>query len=423
MPAPSPPTAVYPICTQLLQIGLESGGFGVAPAQTAYASVPIANFMPDNKIMPWIEDTSMWGDFVKTHDLQEGPRWAESEIKESPLYGDTFGHFLYNLLGDLVETGTASTPTWTTSGALSAGAGPIPVTSGSTAVAGTYIQVDTGVNAEVVKVGTGSSATSIVLDATTPLRFSHLTTIAVVTVIAPFSHVFSLLNPYGSTGVVTGQGPTHSLIHRTGIPGSGNNYSWLFSYGCMSEITITGKATGALMWSGKVTTYIKTYPSFTPTPSFSAVRMIPAWNSTTTVASSAVNDITEWSVTMTRDLDVIPTADGYQQPYLIGRGNLSAPFKLMYSPALDESPLTAMLSNSQPTLAWSISNGLSGSSLVSFALAANQAAYKETPLESGKTFWGWNASGEFIANTVNSGNSGGKSPLSITLQNAIPTYA
>jgi hypothetical protein len=95
----------------------------------------------------------------------------------------------------------------------------------------------------------------------------------------------------------------------------------------------------------------------------------------------------------------------------------------MYSPALDESPLTAMLSNAQPTLAWSISNGLSGSSLVSFALAANQAAFKETPLESGKTFWGWNASGEFIANTTNAGNSGGRSPLSITLQNAVATYA
>ena len=73
-------------------------------------------------------------------------------------------------MGDYVATGTASTPSWMTSAALSAGAGPIAVTSGSSAVAGTYIQVDTGVNAEVVKVGTGSTATSIVLDATTPLR-------------------------------------------------------------------------------------------------------------------------------------------------------------------------------------------------------------------------------------------------------------
>ena len=421
MPAPAPPTGVYPVCEQLLMVGLETGGFAVAPASSTFVSVPVVSFKPDNKVT-WVEDGSMWGDFVKTHDVQQGPLWAESEIAESPLYGDTFGHFLYNLMGDLVETGTASTPTWTTSGALTAGAGPIAVTSGSTAASGTYIQVDTGVNAEVVKVGTGSTATSIVLDATTPLRFSHLTTIAVVTVVAPFSHVFSLLNPYGSTGVTTGQGPTHTLIHRTGIPGSGNNNAWQFIYGCMSEITITGKASGILTWAGKVTTYVKAYPTFNPVASFSAVKMIPAWKSQSTIASTLTSDITEWSCTLKREVKPIPTADGYQNPYLIGRGNFDASFKLSYEPALDESALTKMLTNAQPTLAWSISNGLSGSSLVSFALAANQAAFKTAPLTE-KTFFGFDATGDFIGNTTNAGNSLGRSPCSITLQNSLATYA
>ena len=422
MPAPAPPTTVYPVCEQLLQVGLETGGFAVAPAQATFVSVPVAGFTPSPKVT-WIEDTSMWGDFVKTHDLQQGPLWAESEIKESPLYGDTFGNFLYNLLGDLVETGTASTPTWTTSGALSAGAGPIAVTSGSSAVAGTFIQVDTGVNAEVVKVGTGSTATSIVLDATTPLRFSHLTTIAVVTVIAPFSHTFSLLNPYGSTGVTTGQGPTHTFIHRTNIPGSGNNYAWQFLYGVMSEISIMGKASGALTWSGKVTHYSRAYPSFAPTPSFSSVRLIPAWKGQTTVASSVLNDITEWTVTLTRQVQTTPTADGYQNPYLIGRGNLDAKFKLTYDPALDEGPLNHVLNNDQPTFAYAINNGGSGSSLVSLAVAAQLAGYKDSPLKMDKTFWGWEADGDFIGNTTNAGNSLGRSPVSVTLQNALATYA
>ena len=417
----APPTGVYPVCEQLLQVGLESAGFAQAPASTAFASVPVVSFKPDNKVT-FVEDGSMWGDFVKTHDVQEGPLWAECEIAESPLYIDTFGHFLYNLMGDLVETGTASTPTWTTSGALSAGAGPIAVGSGSTATAGTYIQVDTGVNAEVVKVGTGSSATSIVLDATTPLRFSHLTSIAVVTVIAPFSHVFSLLNPYGSTGVTTGQGPTHTFIHRTGIPGSGNNNAWQFVYGCMSEITINAKASGILTWSGKVTTYAKAYPTFNPVPSFSTVRMIPGYKSSTTVASSLVNNITQWSATLTREVKPIPTADGQQSPYLIGRGNFGSGFKLSYDPTLDETALNYMINNTQPTLAWAISNGGSGSGLVSFALAANQAAFKTTPLTEA-TFFGFDATGDLIGNTTNAGNSLGRSPCSITLQNALATYA
>ena len=422
MPAPSPPVGIYPKTTQLLQIGLESGGFGVTPAQAAFASVPVVDFKPDNKIT-WVNDGSMWGDFTTTHDVQQGPLWAESDITESPLYCDTFGHFLYNLMGDLVETGTASTPTWVASAALTVGEAAIPVTSGATATAATYVQVDTGVNAEVVKVAaTGSTATSVALDATTPLRFSHLTGVAVVTVVAPFSHVFSLLNPYGSTGVVTGQGPTHSFIHRNNIPGSGNNYSWLLAYGAISEITINAKASGILTWSGKVTSYAKAYPSFTPTPSFSTVRMIPGWKSTTTVASTLLNDITVWSATLTRKVTPKNTGDGYQQPYLIGRGAFDCGFKLTYDPALDESAVTNMLTNAQPTLAWSISNGGSGAGLASFALAANQAAYKQTPL-GGDEFFGFDVSGDFVANTTNAGNSSGRSPCSITLQNALPSYA
>jgi hypothetical protein len=423
MPAPSPPTGVYPVCEQLLQVGKETGGFAVSPtSQSAYTSVPIAGFTPSPK-PTWIEDTSYWGDFVRTHDLQQGPIWMESEIKESPLYGDTFPLFAYNLMGDLVTTGTASTPTWTTSSALAVGATSIPVTSGSVAVSGTFIQVDsTSGDTECVIVGTGSTSTSIVLNASTPLRFSHLTGITITTVVAPFSHSLSLLNPYGSTGVTTGQGPTHSFIHRTNIPGSGNNYAWLFAYGVMSEISIMGKASGALTWSGKLVHYTRAYPTFTPTPSFSTVRMIPAWKGQTTVASSILNDITQWTVTLTRQVEPIPTADGYQSPYLIGRGNLDATWKLTYSPALDESPLSHVLTNDQPTFAYAISNGGSGSGLISFDINAQVQAYKDSPLAADKTFFGWEASGDFVGNTTNAGNSGGRSPLQLVIQNAIPTF-
>src|SRR6185437_3206739 len=110
--------------------------------------------------------------------------------------------------------GTAGTPTWTTSGALSPGAGPIGVTSGSSAVTGTFIQLDSTTNSEVVKVGVGSTATSIVLDASTPIRFSHLSGIAVTTVTGPFTHNFSLLNMASSTGSTSAQPPSYSLLHR-----------------------------------------------------------------------------------------------------------------------------------------------------------------------------------------------------------------
>ena len=337
---PAAPLTVYPLCEQALLIGKEAT-FATAPASAAFVSVPIAGFMPDNK-PTWIEDSSFWGDFVKTHDLQQGPIWAESDIKESPLYGDTFGHFLYNLMGDYVVTGTAAAPNTTLNGALAAGTTTVVLTLGTGFAANQWVQIDTGANAEIVQVLSVASNT-LTLTAVTPVRFSHLTGVAVTNTTAPYTHVFSLLNPNSSTGVTTGQGPSHTLIHRTGIPGSGNNNAWQFTYGCMSEITISGKASGALMWSGKVTSYVKGYPTFNPVASFTNVKMIPAWKSTTTVASTQLNDITEWSCTLKRELDVIPTADGVQSPYLIGRGNFDAAFKLMYSPALDESALTNMI--------------------------------------------------------------------------------
>ena len=127
-------------------------------------------------------------------------------------------------------------------------------------------------------------------------------------------------------------------------------------------------------------------------------------------------------VTLTRQVEPIPTADGYQNPYLIGRGNLDATWKLTYDPALDEGPLSHVLTNDQPTFAYAISNGGSGSGLVTFNLNAQIQAYKDSPLKMDKTFFGWEATGEFIGNTTNAGNSLGRSPVSLVFQNATPTY-
>lgn len=414
------PTGIYPATEQLLQIGKEAVA-ATAPAQAAFVSVPIAGFLPDNKTTP-LEDNSFWGDMVKTHDLQLGPIWQEGDISESPVYGDTFPHFLLNLMGDLTTTGTAGSPSWTSSSAITAGAGPIAVTSASSAVAGTFIQIDSLTNSEVVKVGTGSTATSIVIDASTPIRFAHLTATAIVTVSAPFTHTISLLNPGSSTGITTGQPPSHTFIHRTNIPGSGNNSAWQFAYGCMSEITLSGKASGVVTWSGKVTSYKRAYPTFLPVASFSSVRMIPAWKGGTTIASAAANNLTDWTLTLTREIDPEPTADGVQDPYAIVRGAFGAAFKLTYNVAIDEGPLNHVLSNDQPTFAWTINNGGSGAGLVSMGVNAQLMGFKDAPLKVEKSLFGWEANGDLIGATQVAGNSGGRSPLSLTFQNAIPTY-
>ena len=88
----------------------------------------------------------------------------------------------------------------------------------------------------------------------------------------------------------------------------------------------------------------------------------------------------------------------------------------------DESQLTNMLSNTQPTLSYSISNGLSTPNTVSMTIAAQLAGYKNAPLAPVRSLWGYKVSGDLIANTTNAGNSSGYSPVQVTLVNAIPSY-
>jgi hypothetical protein len=338
------------------------------------------------------------------------------------LYGDTFGHFLLNFFGDYYTTGAAGTPTWTTSAPLAAGAAAITVTSGSSAVAGTFIQVDTGVNAEVVTVGTGSTATNIVINPNTPLRFSHLTAITITTVTAPFVHTFASLNPASSTGLTSCQPPTHTLAHYNYLPGSGGFYADEFLYCCLSDLMIKGTATGWMTWSAKITSYGQSAPAGAITASISALKGIPAWKSTNTIASSAVNNIASWEATWTRKMQVENTADGMQKPYFIGRGPMASSFKLSIDPATDESQVNHMISNDQPALAWAVSNGLSGASLVSLAINSQLAGYQDVPLVADRDFWGYNVTGKFVGSSTGAGNSGGNTYSQLVLTNNVPSY-
>lgn len=415
---PSIPTSLYPVVDSSLLVGKEATA-DVAP--TAFTGIPVGPLQVDNKVHPLFDD-NLRNSQVTDYDLQLGPRWAEITIPESPCYGDTIGHALLGLLGDLTSTGTASTPTWTTSASISPGDSAITVTSGSSAVAGTYIQIDTGTNAEIVKVGSGSTGTSVTVDATTPIRFSHLSGITLTTVVAPFTHIFSLLNMGSSTGSTSAQPPTYTLLHRNGIPGTGNFSADMYGYGHFQELKFQAKKDGWFVWDGKVMSYSRTYPSADYPPSFSSVRGIPTWTSTVTLAGGAVYNISDLSVTLTRKLDPVSTADGVQDYYVIGAGPVSTAWTVDYDVVANETPLDYLLNNTEPTFTWTVSNGLSGANLVSFTMDAELMAHTDVPLAAMDTFWGYKAQGRFMASTAMAGNSGGYSPCKVTIINAVPYY-
>jgi len=412
------PTTAQPVSTGYFLVGREPTPAVVAPVLVPVKAKPL---MPVNKYT-WLEDQAMWGDILELHDLQQGPVWAESEIPESPLYGDTIGHFLFNFFGDYTTTGTGTTPTWSTTVAPVAGGTTLTVGAGSTAVSGTFIQVDTATNSEVVTVTTGSTGTTISINPNTPLRFNHGTTTTITTVVAPFVHKFAALNPNSSTGLTNCQPPSHTLVHYNYLPGSGGYYADEFLYGCLSEITIRGKADGWMTWAAKITSYSQSAPGSTISASISTVKGVPAWKSTSTIASSQVNDISSWEATWTRKMDVIPTADGVQSPYFIGRGQMTNTFKMTVDPATDESQLTHMVSNDQPTFAWSVTNGLAGANVVTLAINSQLAGYEDVPLKATKEFWGFDVTGKFVGSSTGAGNSGGNTYSQLILTNGVSSY-
>jgi hypothetical protein len=425
----APPTTLFPVAESCVLYGRESAPATVA---TTFVTIPVPAFEPED-LATWVHDVSLRGSMVMDYDNIQGPIWAEHTIPTSPVYLDTIPHLLWNLFGDYVAAGTSAAPSTTLTANSSVGATTLTVAAAASFTNGMWIQIDTGLLSEIVQVLSGVS-TTITLQASTPTRFSHLSTVTVTNTTGPYTHQFTELNTGGTTGQINGQPPTGTFIHRSQIPGSANHLAVQYLYGCMSEITITGNAMGALTWSGKALSYDHAYPSVTPTVAPSAIRAQPAWRSIVggpTVATPAggpasggtlSNQIAEWEVTFTRSLEEYSTNIGQQAPYAFGRGPVSGALKLTYSPTIDEIPLLTMLNNAIPQLQFLLTNGLAGTSLLGMTIDAQAGSYEKAKVSAARNMFGYDVTGILIGNTTNVGNSGGYANGKVTVQNQVPYF-
>lgn len=414
------PTTIFPVSERFVAVGRETTP---GTAATPTFTLPVTSFQPDDKPI-WLPDEAWRASMAGEFDLLQGPIWTESAIG-GPAYGDTIGSLFYNILGDYVSTGSAVSPNTTTTGTNNAGSTSVTVNSGNSFTNGMFIQVDTGANAEIVQVASGAAG-SITLQASTPLRFTHTAGSAVTNTQAPYTNNFGLLN--GGNG----QPPSHTFIDRTQIPGSANKLAVAYSYGCLSKLTLVGNASGLFTYTGTIMSYSHAYPAVAPTPSISNVRAQPVWRSLVGLAGPAsggtlVNDIAEWQIDIDRVVEPMPTADGSQNPFVMARGKLTATFQLKFAPAIDESSLLYMLNNTQPQLQIVFSNGLGGASQVQYTIDAQLAAFETAKITESQALFGYDVTGRLIANTTNSSganitNSGGYSPLHVSLLNAVPIY-
>lgn len=232
---------------------------------------------------------------------------------------------------------------------------------------------------------------------------------------SPFTNKFSLLNP--TSGAPTAQPITHTLTAYNGVaPTSGTH---LIPYACFSQLVIEfDAASGLLKWSGTATGWKSQVAGSRPTSSPSSVKPQASWVGTMglggTVGGAPIVSIQTGKITITREIEPEPVANGSQTPLGITRGGLSVAADFTFL-AQDNSVYTHMINNDQPQVQILFSSG--STQQVQFDM--QQYGFTVTDHDYGNKAVRWATSGMPIFNSTNAGASGGQSPMSATLVNAI----
>jgi hypothetical protein len=228
-----------------------------------------------------------------------------------------------------------------------------------------------------------------------------------------YPHTFSLLNS-GS-----GQPPTHTLVDYHGMTASVG--ARVYPYACLSELTLSGNAAGLFMFSAKASAFPSAAAGVTPTNAPTGEQVIPAWKSTISIGGAGALNLTDWSITLARTLAVQHTADGTQQPYVIGRGDLTVNGKFSLV-AADESPLiTQLIPNLQPALVLVVDNQGTTTGVRKLTLTCTKGAY-ESVQQKHDTLMQWDVTFKGLMNSTDVGASGGLGPCTALINNAITTY-
>jgi hypothetical protein len=424
----APPTTFSPVAAREVWIVKEATA-GTIPSSLG---VPwaLTSFKPSDK-PTWIEDMSFQGSMGDAYGLYQGPLIGGWDAG-GHVFADTIGHALYGILGDYTATGTAGTGSTTLTAPLAAGATTATVAAITGFSSGQSVQVGVTAdgNPEIVTLSTAPSGTTLTFTGT-PARFAHASSKAVAGVVAPYTHVFALLN--GSTGASAGPGqpPTYTVTHMDGLAvNSGNQYA----YSCFSELVITGNADKLLDFSCKAVSQSRqTAGTALTAAAVSSELATPSWRTVAGIGGVAsggtqVKNVGEHVVTITRQVKAMNTEQGAQTPYVIARGKQGATGKINLTPAIDDTALIAMLANTQPQLQFVTSNGLSGASLRSLQFDILLGAYKVADEQDGAELFGYDIDYTAVHTAATSGGitmtgaSGGKGAVKATLVNATATY-
>lgn len=334
-----------------------------------------------------------------------------------PLFLDSWGYFLDNLLGDLstISSGTLGTAR-SLAAPLAVGATSLAVSvSLGTVSVGSVIQIADGSASEVVTATSFTGGTAVSF-AGTPCRFAHTTaaTAALQTADGGYQHTFALLD----SG--TGQPPVHTLTDWTGLtPGVSAR---AYASATVAQMDLSGDSMGLIMAKVSGMSWLSVPAASTPPAPPGFAPPLASWRSAVTLGGAPVLDAGQWAVSCRRQLVLYWNAGNAQAPYVIARGPLAITGGLDYTVPSDEGPLNLMLADGPLPLAITAGNNLTGASALTMAITCSQVqAVKAKPIR-GDTLIGYQDGWVAIDNSTDTGGSGGLGPGTVVLGNNIAAY-
>ena len=259
-------SAVYPVPNRFINIGKEPAP-GSLTAGTY--TLPVTTFKPVDKYT-YLEDGAWRNAMAELYNLIQGVRIADISIG-GPMFADGIGYPLMDICGDYwqaVSTGVIGTSS-SLSGSVAIGATTIAVTNGTGFAIGKLVSIGAvGSTAEEVRqvtaISVGLAPGTLTLNSALYQGHATAGTVISYTSQAGITHNFALLNAgLGGGGSTASQPPTYTYEDFSGVPlatGARN-----YAYACYSEVTITGEATGLVMWDGKITAIASAIAASTPT--------------------------------------------------------------------------------------------------------------------------------------------------------------
>ncbi len=425
----APPTTFSPVEGREIWLARETTPGTLASVLTFPWAV--TSFKDSNKPM-WLDDDSFQGAMGDIYGIYQGPEIASWDAG-GHVFADTIGLLLWAVLGDYTATGTAGSGSTTLTAPLAAGATTASVAAITGFSSGQAVQLGVAAdgNPEIVTLSAAPSGTTLTFT-NTPARFAHASSKTVAGIVAPYTHVFALLNGTGGVpGGAPGQPPTLTAWHMDGLATNGGN---AYAYSCVSDLAFTGNADKLLDFSCKATCVVRQSPAVAlAATAVSAELATPSWRTVAGIGGVAsggtqVKNVGEHVITITRQVKPLNTEQGSQAPYVIARGKQGVTGKVNLTPAIDDSALIALLANTQPQLQFITSNGLSGSSLRSLQFDILLAAYKTADEQDGAELFGYDVDWTGVHTAATSGGismtgaSGLKGAVKATLVNAVAGY-